>query len=272
MEAKTISIIVGIFLVGIVIAYVVWTILNKREEDFVLSKSERLQTLIKLNNSTTFKTAQEYYFFRYACSGKREFDRLSAESCLYMMIGFDRKLYGDIISAVLSNRKAYKKYLEKLKQIKSTATTEYCQSIKRPLERFLKYEERLFQKLKLEKPVCDTVITYEVTYTTPQGRYHYSKKLYYKFEELQKTYLSIDQQETTRYQIELERALMTDSLRYDILRRDNFRCQICGATAQDGVKLHVDHIMPVSKGGKTIKSNLRTLCERCNMGKSDKIE
>jgi len=69
-----------------------------------------------------------------------------------------------------------------------------------------------------------------------------------------------------------QRRLMTDSMRYDVLSRDGFRCQICGATADDGYKLHVDHILPVSKGGKTEMSNLRTLCERCNMGKSDKIE
>lgn len=69
-----------------------------------------------------------------------------------------------------------------------------------------------------------------------------------------------------------QRRLMTDSLRYDVLQRDGFRCQICGATAADGYKLHVDHILPVSKGGKTEMSNLRTLCERCNMGKRDKIE
>ena len=69
-----------------------------------------------------------------------------------------------------------------------------------------------------------------------------------------------------------QRRLMTDSLRYDVLRRDKFRCQICGATAKDGYRLHVDHIVPVSKGGKTELGNLRTLCERCNMGKGDKIE
>ncbi len=69
-----------------------------------------------------------------------------------------------------------------------------------------------------------------------------------------------------------QRRLMTDSLRYDILVRDGFRCKICGASAADGAKLHVDHIIPVSKGGKTERANLRTLCERCNLGKSDKIE
>ena len=55
---------------------------------------------------------------------------------------------------------------------------------------------------------------------------------------------------------------MTDSLRYDVLKRDGFRCVICGRTAEDGVKLHVDHIKPVSKGGKTEYENLRTLCDQ----------
>ena len=69
-----------------------------------------------------------------------------------------------------------------------------------------------------------------------------------------------------------QRSAMTPSLRYDVLQRDGFRCQICGATQEDGVKLHVDHIIPVSKGGKTEMSNLRTLCDRCNIGKGAKIE
>ena len=75
-----------------------------------------------------------------------------------------------------------------------------------------------------------------------------------------------------RDSIRVERARMTDSLRYDVMKRDGFRCQICGATQADGVKLHVDHIRPVSKGGKTVMSNLRTLCDRCNLGKSAKYD
>ncbi len=69
-----------------------------------------------------------------------------------------------------------------------------------------------------------------------------------------------------------ERAKMTNSLRYNIFKRDDFRCQICGHDAKDGVKLHVDHIKPIAKGGKTEEENLRTLCSRCNSGKRDKYD
>jgi hypothetical protein len=63
-------------------------------------------------------------------------------------------------------------------------------------------------------------------------------------------------------------------LRYDILKRDHFKCVLCGDSpaTSPNCKLHVDHTMPFSQGGKTVKENLRTLCLSCNQGKSDKQE
>ena len=64
------------------------------------------------------------------------------------------------------------------------------------------------------------------------------------------------------------------ALRYKILSRDRFRCVICGASpAKDmTIELHVDHIIPWSRGGLNTEDNLRTLCFNCNLGKGDKIE
>lgn len=61
------------------------------------------------------------------------------------------------------------------------------------------------------------------------------------------------------------------SVRLKVLRRDKFRCVFCGRSpATDiGVKLHLDHIVPFSKGGKSTQDNLQTLCQDCNLGKSD---
>jgi AraC-like DNA-binding protein len=64
------------------------------------------------------------------------------------------------------------------------------------------------------------------------------------------------------------------SLRYKVLRRDHFRCVLCGRSpANDhSVELHVDHIVAWSKGGRNVEQNLRTLCFECNLGKGDKDE
>ncbi len=60
-------------------------------------------------------------------------------------------------------------------------------------------------------------------------------------------------------------------LRFKIMLRDNFTCQRCGASParQLGVELHIDHIIPWSKGGETTFENLQTLCSSCNLGKSN---
>lgn len=56
-------------------------------------------------------------------------------------------------------------------------------------------------------------------------------------------------------------------LRFEILRRDNYTCRYCGASAPD-VKLVVDHVKPEALGGQTVPENLVTACEPCNSGKT----
>jgi hypothetical protein len=60
-------------------------------------------------------------------------------------------------------------------------------------------------------------------------------------------------------------------LRFLVMRRDNFKCRICGRSpaTDPTVILDVDHIKAWSKGGLTILENLQTLCTICNIGKSD---
>lgn len=59
-------------------------------------------------------------------------------------------------------------------------------------------------------------------------------------------------------------------LRFDVLRRDGFRCTYCGVQGTRR-SLRVDHVVPIASGGKSTMSNLTTACEPCNAGKSDKI-
>lgn len=56
-------------------------------------------------------------------------------------------------------------------------------------------------------------------------------------------------------------------LRFEILKRDGFRCQYCGAEPGE-TKLHVDHIVPKAKGGSDDPVNLITACADCNLGKA----
>ena len=52
-----------------------------------------------------------------------------------------------------------------------------------------------------------------------------------------------------------------------VYKRDGGRCVYCGSVEN----LHLDHIIPFSRGGATNVENLQLLCQKCNLEKSNKI-
>jgi hypothetical protein len=67
----------------------------------------------------------------------------------------------------------------------------------------------------------------------------------------------------------MKRKGMSKKLRFSVFERDGFTCRYCGKTPPD-VRLSVDHIDPVSKGGTNDESNLITSCAECNGGKGSR--
>jgi 5-methylcytosine-specific restriction endonuclease McrA len=62
---------------------------------------------------------------------------------------------------------------------------------------------------------------------------------------------------------ENKRRTLPPKLRMEILKRDEYKCLICGS----GDFLEIDHIKAIVFGGDNSKENLRVLCHECNMGK-----
>ena len=53
-----------------------------------------------------------------------------------------------------------------------------------------------------------------------------------------------------------------------VYMRDGGRCRECGCTKD----LHIDHIIPLSKGGSSEPENLQILCEKCNLNHGNRME
>jgi len=146
---------------------------------------------------------------------------------------------------------------------------------------FRKYREKQYQK------ILDDESAYKFLTIRRQTRYrqhNYMRSSYFvsvlddstaysfawlqdRHEKLAETGYSCSLRE---YSCKNQRKLMTKELRKQIMERDNYTCQICGKYMPDEVGLQIDHIIPVVKGGKTIPSNLRVLCDKCNRKKGAK--
>lgn len=258
-----------------VISTICSAILKKRRIKIVQRTSTLLKNLCELNERYHFAqfVQSEYTLYAFLPS-KPKFDRYKPVSKLDETILKDNKLL-KAASAIEKNRRLHTAYLNELKNLHSEITKEQAKALRVSYTKYVEVEKLLFAERQLE-PVLDSRVVCAAEYRSPKGRNRYQKADIVPIDEVPVRYEALRRQIAHQHSEEMRRkrarSQMTDKLRYDILQRDGFRCQLCGRTAQDGVKLHVDHIIPVAKGGKTTWDNLRTLCEDCNRGKSDRLE
>ncbi len=80
-------------------------------------------------------------------------------------------------------------------------------------------------------------------------------------------FVEFSSMEQPTWQDRLANRRVPDSLRAAVLVRDGGRCRRC----RRAINLEMDHIVPISKGGKTEEANLQVLCRRCNRAKYRKL-
>jgi 5-methylcytosine-specific restriction endonuclease McrA len=87
----------------------------------------------------------------------------------------------------------------------------------------------------------------------------------------QDNYIRMQNDKKHKKEVAKIRSGITKQIREEVLKRDNFTCKLCGKSGKDyPPDLHIDHIKPVSRGGTSDKSNLQTLCQKCNIRKSNR--
>ena len=240
------------------------SVVAKKTEEKVKQFSIPYRRLCDLNSTYHFymnlpRTLVITHYF----NSKQGLERANSKELIPILLYNDpgaRNVY----TGIKENRSLYGKYMSEYRSAATTDSIIQKSGIKST--KFHKIESRLCSQA-LITPQRDVEIEVHFEYISRGGRNHYSRYFKEDYESLVYSFAKMNERERIRVMAQFERAKMSDKLRYEILTRDGHRCTICGATAADGAKLHVDHIIPVSKGGKTEYNNLRTLCDRCNLGK-----
>ena len=129
---------------------------------------------------------------------------------------------------------------------------------------------------EIKTPVLDFGINVRLNLTNIHGRFQYASERSFDTEEIKKIISNLSDQSNGFYKNQnvwdaishVERARVSNKMRFAVYERDGNKCCKCGATRN----LEVDHIIPIAKGGKSTFDNLQTLCHRCNVEKGSKIE
>lgn len=277
LDETTNSYICTIFLIlPIGIYFIVNSFLNiriKKENDTISGKSEKINRIKDLYNKYNFNQLSKYKHMIFEREYSRKgFDRVRVKNILFYY--FDNNI-DEILKDVekaYENKKQYDNFLKELIKIKIDTPDNIIAASGYQREKFIKIENRIINNYIGDKKLYDITLDLKIRYINTRNQVNLLKEKKFTHDELFKMYEEWNDGNKNKENIRFERSVMSDSIRYNVFQRDNFTCQVCGATAKDGAKLHVDHIIPVSAGGKTLMSNLQTLCERCNLGKSNKTD
>lgn len=249
---------------------------KEKLQQAVASTSVWYKKVLELNAETNWcddildHGHSECYLF---ADSKAQFDNARPRSRVEDFLIAHRERIEKDRETLRKNWEIYEAYEQKFGELASQATPEFCKLIGIDYNQYIEIEKEMVEQAKLPI-IYGYGITCKVVYISPQGRNRYEKELYYDDFDIDDIFRSIDrrdkEQKTETYRRQVERSKMTPSLRYEVMSRDGFRCCLCGRTADHGVELEVDHVIPVSKGGTSDMSNLQTLCRDCNRGKGAK--
>ncbi len=263
VESNTIALVFSICISTCIV-----TIVSKRRERIIKVNSEKVKQIEELNKNFKKISSKKHNVLEREYS-RKSLDRVNGDDVIKYHIENDIKgLRTDIENSIynISLLDEYEKNVAKILEQESVNKTKYSD------KKYKRIENIVLDKIIYTKKDFLINASLEVYYRSNGGRVNESRNGFRNYEELLELYKEWEngnKYEVTKRQ---ERKIMNDDIRYNVLKRDNFTCQKCGITSKDGAKLEVDHIIPVSKGGKTVMSNLQTLCDRCNSGKSDKTK
>ena len=239
-----------------------------------LIKNSKLYANVMALNDKYFLEDLDNFFDSYQVRFKSNLKTCNIDD--YLLMTIDNK-YEELKKYKLKYDKLsslYNEYLKDYEALSKFIKEEEARKLKINVEKYRKYQSIILEKNKIKKEYIFKVIIY-INYRSKKGLVKESiHKVYDKlqFSKIMSEYLEMKKHgKLIEISSRVERSKMSESLRYDVFKRDEYKCCICGMSSKDGAKLHVDHIIPVSKGGKTELDNLQTLCSRCNIGKSNKL-
>lgn len=253
---------------------------NRKYVDFVNEHSLAIRAIKELNSEYQFSPIYPL-MYKYRYDSTVNFENVSCKDYLIYQFHLDTLGVRKIIKSRNNNISKEIDYKSKVDLTKDKLGNFDVSIEDLNEEKLRKIESIVFNDL-IEK--VNTDFYAEVHLYLTRGRIHRvvdEKKELFDLNEIIDVLKSIDSskvidgrrfysREVWKSIERVERAKVSNELRQEIFERDGYTCVNCGSTEKE--LLEIDHIKPISKGGKTEPDNLQTLCHDCNIRKGNDID
>ena len=267
-------IIIGIA-IGIAIFFICYAAQDKYNK-FVLKNSVCLKQLNEINSRYNFYPYISYDQY-HTYDNEKYYDTISCKDYLIYQLQYIRKQIRDQVDKINVNKRLYSKYVSEVKAINQFG--QFQASIgKLKIVKLMKMEKSLIEKRTYRAPITQFSLTVTLYCSKINGQVYRKKSGYFSADDISILIKRLNNKNGTYYNdreiwdaiCRVERGKVSNKMRFSIYARDGYRCRKCGAFGRY-VRLEIDHIIPIAKGGITTYDNLQTLCHRCNVEKGDSL-
>ena len=260
----------------LIVCLLIFYYIRSRYDGFVKDHSIAIKSLGALNNKYSFKTIPSFDM-KNSYDNEEFYKSISPEDYLTYRLVYISKDVAVTIKDTEENRALFAKYNDEIKN--TLRLGEYDTAELPKNEKWLEAaEKRVFESLK-KKPTLYLKISIHLRLIRQNGSIVSTKKDIFGEEKINEIIKRLKNKNNGFYLDEeiwhsicrVERGKVSNKMRFAIYKRDGYRCKKCGRSNAHR-DLEIDHIFPISKGGKSTFDNLQTLCHRCNTLKSNTIE
>ena len=205
------------------------------------------------------------------------YNDISCRDYLTYQLQFKKKEISEQIFKAEKNRENYRKYRDELKSINEIGAFRNDTG-KLNKEKLIKTEKKICNKTALS-PSLDYSVKVTLYCSKINGRKYEGKSQIFSSDDIlfiiskginDKIGQFYKNKDVWDSICRVERGKVSNAMRFSIYKRDGYRCRMCGISERFA-NLEVDHIIPISKGGKSTYDNLQTLCHRCNVQKGNSM-
>lgn len=248
---------------------------RRKIKKFLNENSEALSTLLSLNEKYENKLYCDNIVYEHTYDNVDYFNDISCKDYLIYMLQERKNEILQKMKIVEFCKRNYTSYINDVKKIDSFG------KFKSPIDGYdsdelLNAEKKMFNGYKI-KPPTDFKVKIKLYCAKMNGEIVDYKEQTFGKTEVIDLIDRLNDRNGYYYNdrgiwdslCRVERGKVSNKLRFEILERDGYKCRYCGR-GEDECSLQIDHIKPISKGGKSTYDNLQTLCEDCNKQKDDK--